>query len=169
MEQILASVYAENSLTKLAYTMEKDMVLASMFIGSLGVSEQLFIMWTWVLNHGKYIEIKQNRNQTKSYFDCYFVNQVSCLSIRDVPFTRKSHCSHNKVCFLSIIIRILLNLIISNVHKDLWSSRMKTETESTNWEQIYLHHELIIEVTFLIWNLVYRSINQRPVWFKFCN
>lgn len=104
MEQILASVYAENSLTKLAYSMEKDMVLASMFIGSLGVSEQLFIMLTWVLNHGKYIEIKQNRNQTKSYFDCYFVNQVSQLSMNSAPFARKLDCLHiclhNEACVL---------------------------------------------------------------------
>ena len=64
----------------MAYTLEKEMVLASMFIGSLGVSEQFLIMWTWVLNHNKYIEIKQfSRIEIKQNDILTIVNQVSCL------------------------------------------------------------------------------------------
>ena len=37
---------------------------------------------------------------------------------------------------------------MSDVHKELSGLRMKTQTQSTNWGQVYLYHELIGEAAF---------------------
>ena len=49
-----------------------------------GVSPQFFKIKTRVPNHNKYVEIKQFSEKTsnKKYFYRYFLNQVSCLSMR---------------------------------------------------------------------------------------
>ena len=103
---------------------------------ALGVSPQFFPIWIRVLNHNKYVEIKQFSKEdisNKIIFYRYFVNQVSRLSMRSAPSARKSGCLHiclhNEeylITFLCVsIIRIRFNPIISDVHKELSSLRMK--------------------------------------------
>ena len=62
--------------------------------------------------------------------------------MRSAPFARCLHiCLHNEIRVVSIIM-ICLNLIISDVHKELSSLRMY------NRGRVYLYHELIGEAVF---------------------
>ena len=64
---------------------------------ALGVSPQCLSIWTRVLNHNKYLEIKQFSKvdiKQNNISTVNFVNQVSRLSMRSSAFARKSGCLH---------------------------------------------------------------------------
>ena len=77
---------------------------------TLGVSPQFFFIQTRVLNHNKYVGIRQFSDEDikqKIYFYRYFFNQVSRLSMRSAPFARKSGCLH---IYLHNEVRVLSNI-----------------------------------------------------------
>ena len=150
---------------------------------TLGVSPQCLSIWTRVLNHNKYLEIKQfskvdikqNNISTVILLITFLVYQ---WDPRHLPgswvvyiLVYISSISY-LITFLCVsIIRIHVHLIISDVHKELSSLRMK------NWNRKYkLRMGWYTCMSWinrwgriLIRYSIYKWITQRPVCFKFCN
>ena len=73
-----------------------------------GVSPQFFSIWTRVLNHNIYVEIKQfskvdiKQNNISTVILLRYLFQVSRLSMRSAPFARKSGCLHIYLHFIFV-------------------------------------------------------------------
>ena len=107
---------------------------------TLGVSPQFFSIWTRVLNHNKYVEIKQfskvdikqNNISTVILLIKFLVYQWDPRHLQGSQvvyifiYTLYSCSISYLITFLCIlIIRIHVNLIISDVHKELSNLRME--------------------------------------------
>ena len=107
---------------------------------ALGVSPQFFSIWTRVLNHNKYVEIKQfskedikqNNISTVILLIKFLVYQWDPRHLQGSRvvyifiYTLYSCSIYYLIKFLCVlIIRIHVNLIISDVYKELSSLRMK--------------------------------------------
>ena len=129
-----------------------------LFKVALGVSQHFFI-WTRVLKHNNYVEIKlvskvdikQNNVSTDILLIKFLVYQWDQRHLQGSRVVYIFVYITKSVFFLFLcisIIRILFIVIISDVYKDFSSLRMKTETESKNRGLVYLYHEDIGEAAF---------------------
>ena len=100
-----------------------DFFNLTLFKVALGVSPHFFSIWTRVLNHNKYVEIKQfSKEDIKqnniSTIILLIKFQISRLSMRSAPFARKSGCLHIYLYFIFVFYLISNEIFMYINHKD---------------------------------------------------
>ena len=119
-----------------------------------------FSIWTRILNHKKYVaikqfskvDIKQNNISTVILIIKFLVYLWDPRHLQGsrVVYIMKFVFYQYLITFLCVsIIRIRFNLKISDVHKELSSLRMKNSNRKYKLEtEVYLYHELISKAAF---------------------